>query len=418
MNSIHCLQHEGQQLLFFLPQSDTTQYLCEICLHSFQEQQNLQKYQKAIQITKALTYPEYLISKLDIDKNFFNYFIEVDNQDENFPIQQLKKIEQEILEMQSTLTKLYQDFKLFFQSYQDLQQKIRNDLKQVIFFITKIVKLDQLKEIINSLNQLGDTVCPQAIKSSEQNLHQYIKGLIQNNGAYLNDKIFHFQVQKLNQFKDLKKEKFPDINKINEIFKQISEQHCNLNKFINRRLQTNIKSNLLKLQYLSKIQDYIERKTDKTILQAQLIYQGTKDGLNGQIFLAKVNGKNNLLFVFKSSSGAIFGSYTPCKWVKMDANYQFFQDDSCSSFIFSQTHDQIYPLKQERKQYAICRHKDYPIAFGGGHDLQMNSDFQTGFSYLGNTYQCDQGLGLQNIYLFGQAQPNIQEFEVFELIFI
>ncbi|CAD8202618.1 unnamed protein product [Paramecium octaurelia] len=410
MLQVPCYKHEGQYLLFFLPEQEITQYFCDICLLSLQENPNLEKFQKLIHINKALKQPEYLITKLDIDKQLYNYFTEFSKQDDFALITELKEIEQKIQEMHKTLANLFQELQLFIKAREDLKQKIRDDLNQ-------IVKIDQLKEIIISLNQLGDTVNPQAIEMSEQNLHQYIKNLIQNNGAYLNEKLFIALDQKQN-LKNLKIERFSEFQKFTELYHQISDQHFRLNKLVSLNLETKINCKLLKQQFFQKIQDTIQSKTAKKLLQAQLIFSGTKENLNGNLFLTKVIGKSNLLFVFKSSSQNIFGAYTPCKWIKIDSNYQYIQDDQCSSFIFSQTQDQIYPLKQDQKQYALCCHSGYPIAFGGGHDISINSDFQTGYSKLGFSYKWDQYQDASSTHLFGQDQPKIQECEVFEIKFI
>ncbi|CAK59323.1 unnamed protein product (macronuclear) [Paramecium tetraurelia] len=417
MLQVPCFKHEGQYLLFFLPQKEATQYFCDICLLSLQEQSNLEKFQKLIHINKvqlnqikALKYPEYLITKLDIDQQLLNYFNEFSQQDEVTLIKELKEIELKIQEMHTVLTKLFQQLKIVVQAREDLKQKIRSDLNQ-------IVKLDQLKEIISSLSQLGDTINPQAIEKSEQTLHQYIKDLMLNNSAYLNEKLYDVLDQKQNQVKDLKEEKYPEFRRFGELYRQISEKHFSFNKWVDPKLLKTICCSLLTEQFSQKIQDIIQSKTGKKISQAQMIYQGTKDGLNGQIFLTKVNGKSNLLLVFKSSSQYIFGAYTPLKWIKQVANYQYIQDDSCSSLIFSQTHDQIYSLKQESKSLAICFSSGYPIAFGGGHDISINSDFQTGYSNLGFSYQWEQYKNVKSNHLFGQDQPKIQECEVFELIF-
>ncbi|CAD8095085.1 unnamed protein product [Paramecium primaurelia] len=92
--------------------------------------------------------------------------------------------------------------------------------------------------------------------------------------------------------------------------------------------------------------------------------------------------------VFKSKSDYIFGAYSPCKWESCNGKY--IEDNTLSSFIFSQTHDQVYPLKQDQKQYAIYCHSSVGPRFGQGHDIQINSDFTDGNSRLGCLYQFNQ----------------------------
>ncbi|CAD8130682.1 unnamed protein product [Paramecium sonneborni] len=114
--------------------------------------------------------------------------------------------------------------------------------------------------------------------------------------------------------------------------------------------------------------------------------------------------------IFQSQNGYIFGAYSPCQWQQNLRNYV--QDDTLSSFLFSQTQDQIYPLIQDRKQYAIYCNSGYGPTFGGGHDLHINANFKDGHQSLGHTYEN------KSSNLFGQDKPNISECEIFELKFI
>ncbi|CAD8116932.1 unnamed protein product [Paramecium primaurelia] len=83
-----------------------------------------------------------------------------------------------------------------------------------------------------------------------------------------------------------------------------------------------------------------------------------KNGLESQQFWKKVNGKNNLLMIFQSKSDQIFEAYSPRKW--KSCNGKFVEDNPLSSFIFSQNHDQVYPLKQNEKNtlYIVIHNQD------------------------------------------------------------
>ncbi|CAD8193708.1 unnamed protein product [Paramecium pentaurelia] len=108
--------------------------------------------------------------------------------------------------MQTILTKLFQELKLF------IYNKNQGDVYSVFVCNIKIIKLGQLKEIISSLNQLVDTINPQAIEKSEQNLHQYmqvqfkIMGLIQIKNFVLFQirNIIKLRIQKKRNFRNLK----------------------------------------------------------------------------------------------------------------------------------------------------------------------------------------------------------------------
>ncbi|CAD8207585.1 unnamed protein product [Paramecium pentaurelia] len=114
--------------------------------------------------------------------------------------------------------------------------------------------------------------------------------------------------------------------------------------------------------------------------------------------------------VFKSKSDYIFGAYSPCKWESNSSN-KYVEDNTLSSFIFSQTHDQVYPLKQDQKQYAIyCFSKYYGPVFGDGHDICISGNFTDGCSRLGHSYQFSQYKNQNDDpYLFGQKEPEIKE---------
>ncbi|CAD8198809.1 unnamed protein product [Paramecium pentaurelia] len=144
----------------------------------------------------------------------------------------------------------------------------------------------------------------------------------------------------------------------------------------------------------------------------------TRDGLNCQQYWNKVNGKANLLMVFKSKSDYIFGAYSPCKWKSANCGKNI-EDNTISSFIFSQTHDQIYPLKQDSKQYAIHCNYNYGPIFGKGYDILINGNFTDGYSQLGQGYQFEKYKnGSNDPYLFGQDKPEIKECEIYELQFV
>lgn len=64
--------------------------------------------------------------------------------------------------------------------------------------------------------------------------------------------------------------------------------------------------------FTNKIISTIESRVNKKIKDYQLIYSGNRDGLNGQTFWNKVNYSSNLLMIFKSRCGYIFGAFSPC----------------------------------------------------------------------------------------------------------
>ncbi|CAD8207583.1 unnamed protein product [Paramecium pentaurelia] len=189
--------------------------------------------------------------------------------------------------------------------------------------------------------------------------------------------------------------------------------------FLELKFDKILQPNLLKEEFWIKIFYILQEKTKKVIKQSDLIYQGTRDGLNNQQYWNSVDGKGNLLMVFKSKCDYIFGAYSPCKWESNSSN-KYVEDNTLSSFIFSQTHDQVYPLKQDQKQYAIyCFSKYYGPVFGDGHDICISGNFTDGCSRLGHSYQFSQYKNKNDDpYLFGQNKPEIKECEIYQLQFV
>ncbi|CAD8167798.1 unnamed protein product [Paramecium octaurelia] len=161
-----------------------------------------------------------------------------------------------------------------------------------------------------------------------------------------------------------------------------------------------------------------QEKTQKLIKYSVLIYQGQRDGLNCNQFWNNVDGKGNLLMVFRSKSNHIFQAYSPCVW-KLCDHGTYGEDITISLFVISQTHNFIYPLKQEYKSYAIHCNKNWGPIFGCDFDLLINGDFTTGFSIFGRAYEFDQyKYGKDDPYLYGQNSQEINECEIYELQFV
>ncbi|CAD8150598.1 unnamed protein product [Paramecium octaurelia] len=198
---------------------------------------------------------------------------------------------------------------------------------------------------------------------------------------------------------------------LNQIFKK---QLTNLNfQFTEiNKIEASVKPNLLKDNYWIKIFQILQEKTKKIIKQSVLIYQGSKDGLNNQLYWNKVNSKSNLLMVFQSKSDYIFGAYSLCRWEQNPTGY--IEDNTLQSFIFSQTHDEVYPLKSDERQKAIyCN--------SGRHDLRIDSNFTDGYYKLGHQFQFNQYKNLsENPYYLdriSQKQKNARfmNYNLFEL---
>ncbi|CAD8211611.1 unnamed protein product [Paramecium pentaurelia] len=279
---------------------------------------------------------------------------------------------------------------------QELNIQQQEQLKQLNQEIDQLKKNElQLQNELQQNKQLNDTLNTKLKEQQQQ--YQQLQDTLNNNIKELKTKDQELQNQLL-QHQDLLKE-------LKCVYPYISIKW------------TIGKNTILKDDYFSKILKTIEEKTKKKVKNQYFIYSGAQNGLNGQSFWKSVDKLSNLLMIFKSKSGYIFGAFSPCTWMSNCNGY--IQDDTLSSFIFSQTHDQIYPIKEGYKQHAIYSGQQYGPIFGSGHDIYISTDFQGSSSNLGNSYQCDQfQINNNRTHLFGQSTPNIAECEILMLTFL
>jgi hypothetical protein len=104
------------------------------------------------------------------------------------------------------------------------------------------------------------------------------------------------------------------------------------------------------------------------------------------------DGISHTIVIIKTSSGKVFGGYTPCQWSKgRDGNFEadrfnpFYLKDE--SFLFSLTEKIILENKYSRN--ALYQDKDNGPVFGGGFDLAISnhSDRNLSKAHIGYTYR-------------------------------
>ncbi|CAD8126606.1 unnamed protein product [Paramecium sonneborni] len=410
MKQIPCFKHEGSFLLFIKVGKDKTEYICEECCLELQDKALNVNFDKLILIKKALKSPEFLLSKLNLAPNFIQFLNELDKYNEKSLNNLLLDFKTKIANIQNTLQAVYKELELQAKQFLEFKQKIRDELQ-------KIIKFDSFKQFTGNLEQLGDSINPQAIEKNEKILHQYLLDLIKNDSKELNQTLNDILNSIKLEQKDQNQEQYPQFKTLLEQFNIFTSSQIQFQDQLDILYNgTKIESQLLQGNYKRRLNNTISYKLNKIIKSHQQIYLSTRDGLSGQSFWSKVNGKSNLLMIFKSKSGYIFGAFSPCLWQQTLNNYV--QDNTLSSFLFSQTHDQIYPLTEGGKSNAIYCNQSYGPTFGNGYDLQIAADFNSGASNLGNSYQRSQyQIANYGIHLSGQSTPNIIECEIYQVIF-
>ena len=146
----------------------------------------------------------------------------------------------------------------------------------------------------------------------------------------------------------------------------------------------------------------------------ELIYRGTRDGMNGSSFHDKCNNKGETISLCENEQGHIFGGYASIPW-ESKGGYQ----DAPNSFIFTLTN--IYNLEPTKfpnnnSGKEICDSSSYGPCFGNGKDLGI---FVKGnYSGFPKTYLDVLGKG-KSIFTGNVSNDDnklkIKEIEVFQL---
>jgi hypothetical protein len=152
-----------------------------------------------------------------------------------------------------------------------------------------------------------------------------------------------------------------------------------------------------------------------------LLYRGSVDGFGSDAFHRKCDGHQDTVTIIRTTTGYIFGGYTPVAWVPDRDSY--LSDDRLESFLFTIKNPhgfspQIFRLKQQDKGVAICSGPAYGPTFGGGHDIYICPQCSTSnqnYANFGHSYE--NGTGLDGTtFLAGSYHFTVQELEVFELV--
>ncbi len=103
-----------------------------------------------------------------------------------------------------------------------------------------------------------------------------------------------------------------------------------------------------------------------------LLWRGSRDGFDANVFHSLCDGKENTVTVIKNTNGFIFGGFTSIPWSR--PNSGILKTDS-TAFLFSLTNpsNNSLILKVELPENAVYHHSNYGPTFGGGPDLYVSS---------------------------------------------
>jgi hypothetical protein len=128
------------------------------------------------------------------------------------------------------------------------------------------------------------------------------------------------------------------------------------------------------------------------------------------------DNKGPTLTVIQSSTGYLFGGYTPLPW-DASSTYKSHPD----MFIFTLTNPHTFPptkyaLKQADK-YGIYCYCPYGPIFGGGHDILVaDNSHQNAGSYTNFPYSYIDSTGKGNVTFTGARNFTTSEIEVFSVL--
>ncbi|CAD8152333.1 unnamed protein product [Paramecium octaurelia] len=381
MNNILCKDHPDNPIIFIIWNKNSLQLVCDECMGKILDEKNLENDKlKKLAIRKALKEPEYFFQQFNLDEKNTTLI----NGIAKYPEVQLRdfiqKIETNLKDIQLTLDKIINELKE--EVFNVLNNK-SNSRKQ----LEKVTQFSQFKDLIESLNNSQQTITHDVVNQVETKLLQIFIDLEKDSSSFN---------------KEIKDNSAS--NKINKInfsgFRQFKDQ---MNQFLD-----------LSLSFQGKIPNnqFIQNQSRgwKKIQRSNLIFNEQQQNLNCYVFWKNVQNKSNLLMIFKSQSGNIFGAYTPLKWIYEDRDVR---DSSNCSFLFSYTHNTIHKLINGPNYSLFLRQQSGPCF---SQDLYIKGDFQQGHSNLGISYT-KEAQQHPNTHLFGQETPKIVECRIFEIIF-
>ncbi|RIA92707.1 hypothetical protein C1645_820294 [Glomus cerebriforme] len=136
-----------------------------------------------------------------------------------------------------------------------------------------------------------------------------------------------------------------------------------------------IKSNLIKPKLASIIAGWIERTNEKNLSRKynfDLLYRGSRDGINTNTFRIKCNDQGPCLILIKNQKlEKIYGGYNPLSFTNVDGQYS-----TTESFIFSfENNEDILNMKISRVRLNCANHAiygNYSDGFNFGNVLRMS----------------------------------------------
>ena len=166
------------------------------------------------------------------------------------------------------------------------------------------------------------------------------------------------------------------------------------------------------IEFLEKIFEWSGYK------KMELIYRGTRDGMNSNIFHNKCDNQGPTICLFKNEKGYIFGGYASISWT---TNTGYRSASDCFLFTLTNIHG-TSPTKFQNtnSNLSVFHHSSHGPTFGGGHDIYIPKDFMNGSPYCNFPHSYQDNLGKGKSIFTGDLNNNnqslkLKEIEVFKL---
>ena len=201
--------------------------------------------------------------------------------------------------------------------------------------------------------------------------------------------------------------------RIGIIYDNIPSNYYEIKKVETKQLNSAIlnESNKSK-EFLDKIQEWTKFK------KLELIYRGTRDGMNSYSFHNKCDNKGPTICLYKNESNHIFGAYASISWTK-EGDWK----TATESFLFTLTN--VYNIEPNKfahsekdKVYSVYHNNEFGPSFGAGRDISIANDFTKGDSYANFPSTYIDNIGKGNSIFSSNLKWNkfkLKEIEVFKI---
>ena len=201
--------------------------------------------------------------------------------------------------------------------------------------------------------------------------------------------------------------------RICSFYKDIISNWSNIHKIKTKNFDCLILDGLEKQdEYLKKIYEWTGFK------RMELLYRGTRDGSESNIFHNKCDNQGPTICLFKNEKGNIFGAYAS---ISQTSNTGYYNANGSFLFTLTNIHGTAptkYPNTQNYGQ-AVYHNSGYGPTFGGNHDLYISRNcLNDTNSYCSLGYSYPDVLGKGYSIFTGDANTGnfkLKEIEVFKL---